>query len=93
MRALGLLILAAAAAVPIEVVLGQEAHTTRIEPRPYYGAVVTVEHGVRVTRPIPPDRHLIINPGGATPLILSADGEAIVEQRAAASSTNVPRGR
>jgi hypothetical protein len=43
MRVLGLLILAAAAAVPIEVVLGQEAHTTRIEPRPYYGAVVTVD--------------------------------------------------
>lgn len=48
----------------------QQSHTTRIEPRAYYGAVVTMEAGVRVFRPLPPDRHVIINPGGKTPLAL-----------------------
>jgi hypothetical protein len=42
-----------------------EAGLTRIEPRPYYGAVVTVEQGVRVWRPLPPTRHMIINPTNA----------------------------
>jgi hypothetical protein len=39
-----------------------EAVTTRIEPRPYYGAVVTIEQGVRVWRPLPPHDRIIINP-------------------------------
>ena len=51
MRALSLLLVAAAAAVPIATAIAEQAHTTRIETRPYYGAVVTIEHGVRVTRP------------------------------------------
>ncbi|MBI1651126.1 hypothetical protein [Hyphomicrobium sulfonivorans] len=49
----------------------QQAHTTRIETRPYYGAVVTIEHGVRVYRPVPPTRHLIINPDGAAAVELN----------------------
>ena len=48
----------------------QDAYTTRIEPRPVYGATTTIEHGVRVTRPIPPVRQVIINPGSLTPLNL-----------------------
>jgi hypothetical protein len=40
------------------------ATTTRIETRPYYGAVVTVEQGVRVWRPLPPHGHVIIDPRG-----------------------------
>jgi hypothetical protein len=40
----------------------ETAHTTRVEARPVYGAVVTVEHGVRVWRPVPPTQHLIVNP-------------------------------
>ena len=48
-----------------------ESYTTRIEPRPFYGAVVTIEEGVRVFRPLPPVRHMIVNPGGQTPLYLS----------------------
>ena len=48
-----------------------QPHTTRIETRPYYGAVVTIEHGVRVYRPVPPTQHLIINPDGTTPLQLN----------------------
>jgi hypothetical protein len=39
-----------------------EAVTTRIETRPYYGAVVTIEQGVRVWRPLPPHDRIIINP-------------------------------
>lgn len=49
----------------------QQAHTTRIETRPYYGAAVTIEHGVRVYRPVPPTRHLIINPDGAAAVELN----------------------
>ena len=45
--------------------------TTRIETRPFYGATVTVERGVRVFRPLPPHDRVIINPGGQTPLSLN----------------------
>jgi hypothetical protein len=45
--------------------------TTRIETRPYYGAVTTVEKGVRVWRALPPHDRIIINPGGRTPLNLT----------------------
>ena len=68
--------LSAAAFAAVAVVIGappagaQDSYTTRIEPRPVYGATVTVEHGVRVTRPLPPVRQVIINPGGQTPVNL-----------------------
>ncbi|MEI9900151.1 MAG: hypothetical protein WDN31_08500 [Hyphomicrobium sp.] len=58
------------AAIPATPLCAEPAHTTRIETRPYYGAVVTIEHGVRVYRPVPPTTHMIVNPGGATPLQL-----------------------
>ena len=45
-----------------------ESYTTRIEPRPFYGATVTLEAGVRVFRPLPPHDRVIINPGNATPV-------------------------
>lgn len=51
--------------------LAQSPTTTRIETRPFYGATVTLEEGVRVFRPLPPHGRIIINPGGATPLSLS----------------------
>ena len=44
------------------------SYTTRIEPRPFYGATVTLEEGVRVFRPLPPHDRVIINPGNATPI-------------------------
>ena len=47
-----------------------ESATIRIEPRPYHGAIVTIEQGVRVWRPLPPQRYVIINPNGQTPLSL-----------------------
>ena len=51
----------------------QDATTTRIETRPFYGATVTIEEGVRVFRPLPPHRHIIINPGAKTPLNESSE--------------------
>ncbi len=48
-----------------------ESSTIRIEERPYYGAVVTLEAGVRVYRPLPPHSKIVINPGGRTPLNLT----------------------
>lgn len=48
-----------------------DSHTTRIVTTPAYGAVVTVEHGVRVYRPLPSENHVIVNPRGATPLGLN----------------------
>jgi len=79
MRSLKVLLVAAAAAVPVQALLAEPAHTTRIETQQYYGAVVTVEHGVRVIRPVPPTDHLIINPGGKTPLVLGI-GKSSVNQ-------------
>lgn len=60
--------------------LAGEAHTTRIEPRPFYGATVTIEEGVRVFRPMPPTKHVIVNPDGATPLSLGFN-ETTVNER------------
>lgn len=59
--------------------LASDATTTRIEPRAYYGAVVTIEHGVHVYRPVPPTTHMIINPGGQTPLNLSEQNVKVQE--------------
>lgn len=55
--------------------------TIRIEPRPFYGATVTLEEGVRVFRPLPPDRYVIINPDNRTPLYLSLSESHVYEQR------------
>ena len=56
-----------------------DAYTTRIEPRPFYGAAVTIEAGVRVFRPLPTVRHVIVNPGGRTPLSLGYTDVRTVE--------------
>ncbi len=58
-----------------------DASAIRIEPRSYYGAVVTVEQGVRVWRPLPPTRHMIINPTGAPVSINLADVRETVHHR------------
>jgi len=69
MRVLGPLYLVGFAAAISCPVQAQTAHTTRIERRPMYDATVTIEHGVRVYRPIPPTEHLIVNPD-RVPLLL-----------------------
>jgi len=48
-----------------------DASTTRIETRPYYGAAITVEAGVRVFRPLPPHRNVIIAPTDGPPVNVS----------------------
>lgn len=70
MRALALGILAGIAAGTAAGPALAEAVTTRIETRPFYGATVTLEEGVRVFRPLPRHDRVIINPGGQTPLSL-----------------------
>ncbi|KUO67538.1 MAG: hypothetical protein APF80_03395 [Alphaproteobacteria bacterium BRH_c36] len=70
--------LAIAATVPAQA---QDGRTTRIEPRPFYGATVTIEEGVRVFRPMPPTKHVIVNPGGATPLTLGFNETTVTEKR------------
>jgi hypothetical protein len=65
LTALALLLVGAGAA--------DAASLTRIETRPFYGATVTIEEGVRVFRPLPPHRHIIINPDGKTPLNLTIE--------------------
>ena len=57
-----------------------DAFTTRIETRPFYGATVTLEAGVRVFRPLPATRHLIVNPGGQTPLNLTEEDVRVTEE-------------
>lgn len=44
---------------------------TRIETHGFYGSTVTIEEGVRVFRPLPSTGHMIINPGGRTPVSLN----------------------
>lgn len=68
----------ALAAVPA---FAGDAYTTRIEPRGFYGATISIEEGVRVFRPLPPTRHVIVNPGGATPLSLGFTDVRVNEQR------------
>lgn len=65
------MVLAAASAVVAVPALAGGSHTTRIETRPVYGATVTIEQGVRVFRPLPPTQHVVVNPGGVTPLYLN----------------------
>lgn len=76
---------AGAAAAFAAPAVAQEAFTTRIEPRPFYGAVVTMESGVRVFRPLPPTRQVIVNPGGQTPLNLGYYDTRVTEH---STSTN-----
>ncbi len=59
----------------------------RIEPRPYYGAVVSIENGVRVYRGLPTQSLMIINPGNKTPVSLNFT-RTIEHKAADASSGN-----
>ena len=68
MRACVLGVLSGATLALAVVPASADSYTTRIEPRPFYGATVTLEEGVRVFRPLPRHDRIIINPGNATPL-------------------------
>lgn len=58
----------------------------RIEPRPYYGAVVSIESGVRVFRGLPTQSLMIINPDNKTPVSLNFTRS--IEHKAADTSSN-----
>jgi hypothetical protein len=60
--------LVALTVLPAVALANDRAETTRIENRPYYGATVTIESGVRVFRPLPPHRQVIIAPADGPPV-------------------------
>lgn len=64
------------------------AETVRIETRPFYGATVTLEEGVRVFRPLPADKRVVINPGGRTPLSLNFQDSRSVSNNFSTSDNN-----
>jgi hypothetical protein len=70
MRALALGVLTGMSVCVASSAALAEPVTTRIETRPFYGATVTLEEGVRVFRPLPRHDRVVINPGGQTPLSL-----------------------
>jgi hypothetical protein len=86
--------LAAFCLVAATTAVGAQAVTTRIETRPYYGAITTIEHGVRVTRSLPPHDRIIINPNGATPLSLNIGGgeagNTVVQNNSSQTTVNGP---
>lgn len=69
-----------------------EGRTTQIEPRPTYGATVTIEEGVRVFRPLPGNRHVIVNPN-RTPLALDLGEDSVTNQNSTATSVVTGRRR
>lgn len=71
----------AAAALLSSVATAAAQSTTRIETRPFYGATVTIEEGVRVFRPLPPDQRVIINPDGQAPVSLGFNETNVYERR------------
>ena len=66
-----LALLTAALGLTATAAVAQHATLTRVEPRPFYGATVTLEAGVRVFRTLPSAKRVIINPGHKTQLNIS----------------------
>jgi hypothetical protein len=91
-----LLCLVAGGCVPVLAgAAAAESFTTRIEPIPFRGAAVTLEglegqKRVRVIRPLPPERQVIINPNG-TPLTLGFSDSRVYEY-SSSSNYNYNRG-
>jgi hypothetical protein len=82
-----ILVLLASAAVPASA----GSRTIQIEPRPTYGATVTIEEGVRVFRPLPAGpRQVIVNPD-RTPLILDVGQNTTINQSNSSSNVVVRR--
>jgi len=90
--AMGLIAMAAALVALSEAASADNSFTTRIEGRPVYGAVTTVEHGVRVIRPLPPVRQVIINPN-RTPLSLEYNDTRIYDYGAGGGYGRTVRGQ
>lgn len=56
---------AAALLLTATVAEARDGHTTRVVRGDVYGATITVEEGVRMFRPLPSDRHVIVKPEGS----------------------------
>lgn len=83
--------LACAAAAAIAVPAYAGGRVTQIEPRPTYGATVTIEEGVRVFRPLPAGaRHVIVNPN-RTPLMLDVGEDVSVQNSSSQSNVVIDR--
>ncbi|SRR6056297_2010736 len=66
-----------------------DAQTIRVEPRAIYGATVSLEAGVRVYRPLPPTKKMIINSGNSPVNISVNETKKTVTHR---SKATYPRG-
>ena len=65
----------------------------RIETQPVNGAaIITEEAGVRVIRPLPPLRYMIVNPDGRTPLNLTIEDRNVFVQHHHYGSVSVDTG-
>jgi hypothetical protein len=78
--------------LPLATVLASpvfaDGRTIQVEPRPTYGATVSIEAGVRVYRPLPAGpRTVIVNPS-KTPLVIDV-GENNVDNRTTTNSSVV----
>ena len=74
-----LIVLVVLGAFPMSSAKAQS--TTRIETNPSYGAIVTIENGVKVYRVLPPHDRIIINPEGKTPLHLGYEQVTVNERK------------
>lgn len=69
-----------------------EGRIIQVEPRPTYGATVSIESGVRVYRPLPAGaRTVIVNPS-RTPLVIDV-GEAGASNQTTTNNVVVDRRR
>lgn len=66
-----LALVAVSAVLSVGPALAQQSSTIRLETRNWQGARVSIEQGVRVWRPLPPTRLVVVNPGGRTPVALN----------------------
>jgi hypothetical protein len=83
----------AVAAAGLTTQASAQGRVTQIEPRPTYGATVTIEEGVRVVRPCPAGtRHVIVNPN-RTPLMLDIGETGAVNHATSQSNVVVDRRR
>lgn len=70
-----------------------DGRTIQIEPRPTYGATVSIESGVRVFRPLPAGpRTVIVNPS-RTPLVIDVGDTNVNNQTTSNSSVVINRRR
>jgi hypothetical protein len=91
MRTLALGILAGIGLTVGGLPAAADSFTTRIEPRPFYGATVTLEEGVRVFRPLPRHDRVIINPAGSAAVSMTGATTSCATRPSAEAGPKRPR--